>query len=61
MKNSRPANYKSNINQLRNELHHLIDSENLTSTIVQKRSRELDELILLYYKHTKNCQELNDP
>ena len=61
MKNSKSASYKSNINHLRNELHLLIESENLTSTIVQKRSRELDELILLYYKQTKKSHELKEP
>gem|GEM_PF-735403 len=61
MKNSKPASCSSKINHLRSELHLLIESENLTSTVVQKRSRELDELILLYYKQMKKCHELNEP
>ena len=45
----------NSINQLRNELHKLIECEQLSSDIVQERSQELDELILLYYKQTKDC------
>lgn len=50
---------KREIDLLRMELHELIESENLTSSIVQQRSRELDELILLYVR-LKNY-DLNDP
>ncbi len=50
---------KREIDLLRMELHKLIESENLTSSIVQQRSRELDELILLYVR-LKNY-DLNDP
>lgn len=41
---------KEDINELRNELHKLIESESYTSHVVQKRSRELDKLITLYYR-----------
>lgn len=61
MKNNGSICSKRNINQLRNELHDLIESENLTSTIVQSRSRELDELILLYYRQANTSHELNEP
>jgi hypothetical protein len=41
------------INQLRNELHQLIEQEHLDSGCVQKLSQELDALILLYYRQLK--------
>jgi len=38
------------IEELRLELHRLIEQENeLSSKVVQKLSRELDQLILMYY------------
>ncbi len=52
---------KNSINQLRDELHSLIESENFTSKIVQKRSQELDDLILLYYRQNEKNQELKEP
>lgn len=59
MKDSKYACLKMKIEQLRNELNELIDSENLTSGVVQRRSRALDELILMYIQ-SKN-QELKEP
>lgn len=52
---------KNHIDKLRNELHNLIETENLNSSIVQKRSQELDDLILMYYRHIKKDQELKEP
>jgi hypothetical protein len=52
---------KDSIDQLRNELHQLIESEQLNSDAVQERSEELDALILLYYRQEKECQELKEP
>ncbi|HOQ06667.1 MAG TPA: aspartyl-phosphate phosphatase Spo0E family protein [Clostridiales bacterium] len=59
MKDSSCLYLKNEIDLLRKELHELIESENLTSSIVQQRSRELDELILLYVR-MKN-HDLNVP
>lgn len=59
MKNTNCLYIKKEIDLLRKELHELIESENLTSSIVQQRSRELDELILMYVR-MKN-HDLNDP
>ncbi len=59
MKNTNCLYIKKEIDLLRKELHELIESEHLTSSIVQQRSRELDELILLYVR-MKN-HDLNDP
>ena len=42
--------YKSDIDKLRRKLHKLIESESLSSETVQKMSRELDALILSFYK-----------
>ncbi|HOA54419.1 MAG: aspartyl-phosphate phosphatase Spo0E family protein [Acetivibrionales bacterium] len=50
---------KKEIDLLRKELHELIESEKLSSSIVQQRSKELDELILLYVR--LKGQDLNDP
>lgn len=61
MKNKRPVSIDDNINQLRDELHQLIECEQLNSDIVQKRSKELDDLILLYYRQSKERQELKEP
>lgn len=61
MKKAMNSCYKKSIDQLRNELHNLIESENFTSKIVQRRSQELDHLILLYYHQEKEDQELNEP
>jgi hypothetical protein len=61
LKRAKNGCYKNSINQLRNELHDLIESENFTSKIVQKRSQELDHLILLYYRQEKKDQELKEP
>jgi hypothetical protein len=50
------------INQLRSELHHLIESEDdLTSSIVQEKSQELDSLILMYYGRGSMSQKSKDP
>lgn len=46
---------KEDINELRNELHKLIESESYTSNVVQKRSRELDKLITLYYRQIREA------
>lgn len=51
---------KNSINRLRDELHDLIESENLTSMIVQKRSRDLDNLIYAYYQQYKENQDLKE-
>jgi hypothetical protein len=59
LKDSKCACLKDEIDLLRKELHELIKSENLTSSIVQQRSKELDELILLYVR--LKCHDLNDP
>ena len=61
MKDKRHARYKNNIDQLRNELHQLIEFEQLSSDVVQERSQELDALILLYYNKMKEYQELKEP
>lgn len=61
MKNKKCSYNKNDINELRKELHQLIESENLTSIHVQKRSQELDNLILLYYRQVKKNQELKAP
>ncbi len=50
-----------NIDRLRSELHRLIEYEQLGSRIVQERSRELDGLILAYYKQSMDSQALNEP
>jgi len=49
---------KNDIIKRRDELHQLIENERINSKVVQKRSRELDKLIILYYKQ---CQELKEP
>ncbi len=59
MKDSKLSYQIKDINNLREELHRLLESENLTSINVLKRSRELDTLILLYY--TKQDHELSEP
>lgn len=59
MKDSKCICLKREIEQLRSELNELIGSENLTSSVVQCRSRELDELILMYIQ--SRDQELNEP
>ncbi|MGE5613360.1 MAG: aspartyl-phosphate phosphatase Spo0E family protein [Bacillota bacterium] len=62
MKNEKYTGQRDYINQMRRELHHLIECEdNLTSTIVQKKSRELDNLILMYYGRNSVPQESSDP
>jgi hypothetical protein len=54
--------HMDSINQLRSELHHLIESENdLTSNIVQKKSQELDNLILMCYEKKSMAQKSSDP
>jgi len=59
LKDSKCICLKREIEQLRSELNELIGSENLTSSVVQCRSRELDELILMYIQ--SRDQELNEP
>lgn len=62
MKNREYMCHKDYINQLRSELHHLIESEdNLTSSIVQEKSQELDNLILMYYGRKSIYQKSRDP
>ncbi len=53
MKSKRQVYCEFRINQLRNELHQLIEQEHLDSGCVQKLSQELDALILLYYRQLK--------
>ncbi|NMA33980.1 MAG: aspartyl-phosphate phosphatase Spo0E family protein [Clostridiaceae bacterium] len=59
MKDNNCAYLKKEIDLLRKELHELIESENLSSSLVQQRSRELDELILLYVRLKSHA--LSDP
>jgi hypothetical protein len=53
LKSNRKMYCEYRINQLRNELHKLIELEQLNSLNVQKISQELDALILLYYRQQK--------
>lgn len=58
MSNARQEKCKKDINQRREELHKLIENEDLLSDVVQESSRELDDLILSYYrKPEEECQE----
>lgn len=50
MKSKNTINFENRINQLRSELHQLIEHERLDSGIVQKLSQELDAMINLYYR-----------
>ncbi len=52
---------KKRINKERDELHHLMEYEELSSFDVQKQSQELDCLILCYYRQNKDDQHLNEP
>lgn len=61
MKSRKHAHINNNIDQLRNELHQLIECEQLSSDAVQERSRELDALILLYYEKNKEDHALKEP
>lgn len=61
MRNKRYVGSNDIINHLRDELHQLIEYEQLNSEIVQKRSQELDAMILLYYRQVKEIQELKEP
>lgn len=61
LKRKRNERCTNNIDQLRNELHQLIEIEQISSGIVQERSRELDALILVYYKQKKECKALKEP
>lgn len=61
MKRKRHESCINDINQRRDELHQLIEYEQLNSDVVQERSRELDALILLYYKQPTEYQELKEP
>ncbi len=61
LKNKRRVHCKTDINQMRAELHQLIESEQLNSKIVQERSQELDTLILLFYRQAKECHALKEP
>ena len=60
MKVEKQAYCTDNIDQMRNELYHLIENEQLISDIVQERSRELDALILEYYKQKNECQTMDE-
>lgn len=61
MKERSQERCKNNIIKRRDELHKLIENEKINSKIVQKRSRELDKLIILYYKQCAKYHELKDP
>ncbi|MEN6313134.1 MAG: aspartyl-phosphate phosphatase Spo0E family protein [Clostridiaceae bacterium] len=61
MKDKSQERCKNDIIKRRDELHRLIENERINSKIVQRRSRELDRLISLYYKQCAKCQELKDP
>ena len=61
MKSRKQEGYKNSIEQLRIELHKLIEYEHFNSDVVQERSQELDALILLYYKQNKDRQALKEP
>lgn len=50
LKSRKQVYCEKRINQLRGELHKLIEREKLDNSRVQEISRELDELIMLYYK-----------
>ncbi len=53
MKSKRQMYCEYRIDQLRSELHQLIEHEQLDNCKVQKISQELDALILLYYRQMK--------
>lgn len=59
--NREQDNYSKNVDKLRMELYKLIECEKLSSDAVQSLSRELDELILAYYRQPDICQELKEP
>lgn len=61
MKNKSQERCKNNIIKRREELHRLIENERISSKIVQRRSRELDRLIVLYYRQCEKSQELKEP
>lgn len=61
MINSEHENYLNNVDKLRMKLYKLIEYEKLSSDAVQSLSRELDELILAYYRKPNICQDLKDP
>jgi hypothetical protein len=53
LKSKRQMYCEYRIDQLRSELHQLIEHEQLDNCKVQKISQELDALILLYYRQMK--------
>lgn len=53
MKSKRQIYCEYRINQLRNELHRLIEHEQLNNCNVQKMSQELDAMIIMYYRQLK--------
>lgn len=59
MKDSKLTCRINDINKLRGELHRLLESENMTSSNVLERSRELDSLILLFYM--SDDHDLSEP
>lgn len=61
MKSGSCGYYSHAINELRDELHLLMENENVSSDIVQEKSEELDDLILLYYKQIAENHELKEP
>ncbi len=56
MKNKGQMYCEYKINQLRSELHQLIEHEQLDNCRVQKMSQELDAMIILYYKQSKRAE-----
>lgn len=56
LKNKSKVYCEGRINQMRDELYQLIEHEKLDSSDVQKMSRELDALIMLYYKQRKGTE-----
>jgi len=54
-------NYSRDVDKLRMKLYKLIEYEELSSDAVQSLSRELDELILAYYRQSETCHDLKEP
>lgn len=46
---------------VRDELDHLIEFEELSSNVVQKQSQKLDFLIISYYRECSYSQNLKEP
>lgn len=52
---------KKRIKNVRDELDHLIEYEELSSSVVQKQSQKLDVLIISYYRQYAYSQHLKEP